>query len=164
MQKTLVILSIIMLFILTVDLKPPLVQLNKSVYAIGEKVIITIVNPNNEPIMFPSPDPYEIVSVPGREVIYKPKSPQVLYELSGRGHLIKVWDQTDNTGNQVPPGKYIVVVKWVGGEVYSEVFEIRAQRDNVAYIKALMLWIILLTIIVIILFVLIYFAKTRRSF
>ncbi len=158
-MKRYFVLLLLLTIVISAGLNPPVIKLNKSVYKIGEKVIITVINPNNEPMVFPNPNPYKIISVDTGETVYTPISPQVLYKLEGRKSFIRVWNQTDNSGNQVPPGKYVVVVQWSEGEVKSDTFEIKGEEENT--IRAYIMWTALIGLMILIILVFVYVSKVK---
>lgn len=126
------------------------VLLNKNVYLMGEPVIISIINKGFEDIYFPSPMPYKVVDVKNNITIYTPITTQIIYVLEKRMTLILVWNQTDNKGGQVPPGKYMVVVEYIGGKAHSEIFTIIKREDktvNTQFYESISIYLIIIIII-----------------
>jgi len=127
------------------------VSLNKYEFNIGEPVYITIVNLSTDQIQFPNPQPYKIVNIKAGEVVYSPIVAQVIYTLGPRRSLTLVWNQTDNSGKQVAPGEYVVVVEYIGGTIKSEKFIIKESERTISeYITYTLLLLMIITVLVII--------------
>lgn len=160
MIRHVIIPLLIVLFSIQTTLQPPIVTTNKSEYKIGETVIITIFNPNTVAISFPNPNPYKVISIEKNEVVYTPITIQVVYKLDGRKSLVLSWNQTDNDGNQVQPGKYKIIVIWMNGTVESDIFTI-IDVNEVSIINAYIIWVIVIGVLILILFFFIYVSKIK---
>lgn len=160
MIRHVIVPLLIILFSIQTTLQPPIVTTNKSEYKIGEIVIITIFNPNTAAISFPNPNPYKVISIEKNEVVYTPITTQVVYKLDGRKSLVLSWNQTDNDGNQVQPGKYKIIVVWMNGTVESDIFTIK-DVNEVSTINVYIIWVIVIGVLILILFFFIYVSKIK---
>jgi len=81
----------------------------KNMFRISEPVEFVLINNCDDPVILASSAPWRIES-PGRNVVFKPISLQVLVEVSPSEEVKWAWDQRDNNGRQVPAGCYYVVI------------------------------------------------------
>lgn len=99
------------------------VETSSAVYFPGEIITFRITNNTAEEIYLLNSAPWQIRGIDGA-VMFSPVSAQVILSLAPGESQEWSWDQKDSEGNQIPPGKYEVVITSSAGEEYTAAFAI----------------------------------------
>jgi len=76
----------------------------------SEPVVFRFINNCNRDIALPNSSPWVIKDIQGR-VIFSPISAQVIKTVEPGQYVEWSWDQRDNRGNKITPGKYFIVLQ-----------------------------------------------------
>ncbi len=102
------------------------VSTDKSIYEVGEKVVIAIKNTGSS-VLEGTPG-YEIYDSSGK-AIYSPMMAQMIRTLGVNETITYTWNQIDNDGKQVKEGLYRVEASFAGLNGEAE-FEIKHGVDG----------------------------------
>ena len=97
--------------------------LEKSVYERGEPIKIILKNECSHPILLKNSAPWKITKESGGEV-YTPIALQVITEIKPNESKTWIWDQRDNSGKQVEPGAYQVILETINSGTLTQSFTI----------------------------------------
>ncbi|MDY6985906.1 MAG: hypothetical protein SVE93_05850 [Candidatus Thermoplasmatota archaeon] len=108
------------------------VATDKNVYAIGEKVVITIKNTGST-VLEGTPS-YVVYDSSGKEV-YSPMMMQTIRKLGVNESISFTWNQIDNNGKQIKEGMYSVEASFAGIKGEAE-FEIKGSYVQIGSVIA----------------------------
>ena len=97
--------------------------LEKRIYEQGEPIKIILKNECPHPILLKNSAPWKIVKESGGEV-YTPIALQVITEIKPNESKTWVWNQRDNSGKQVEPGAYQVILETINSGTLTQSFTI----------------------------------------
>jgi hypothetical protein len=92
---------------------PGQVKASAASYSSGEAVTVSITNRSRQPLKLRNSAPWRIVNQ-ADQTVFTPISAQVITEVPAGQTKTWTWDQKDNSGKQVPVGRYRVVFERYG--------------------------------------------------
>jgi len=100
-----------------------ILALDKKIYKQGEPVKITLENKCPYSIQLKNSAPWRISTKSG-EIVFTPIALQVITEIKPNESKTWIWNQRDNSGKQVEPGAYQVILETMNSGTLTQSFTI----------------------------------------
>jgi len=97
--------------------------LDRKIYKQGEPVKITLENKCPYSIQLKNSAPWRISTKSGK-IVFTPIALQVITEIKPNESKTWIWDQRDNSGKQVEPGVYQVILETINSGTLTQSFTI----------------------------------------